>query len=263
MRCYFSCTADSYDLAGIHAALGGRYKSHLYRGVLHIEVPSHAEMGNVFCFPYGCIVCWGLTAEEEVQFSNEVKPFENKPLKSPVVDVFTYKKGNASKIVNGEIILSDLSTLSLMALSHALAQSVKLDIFESRIQRIYNLTKHIPEEMATKGRISLSKGEIRRKMGDIFLERNSINLNFDVLDTPEFFWEYPDYEPLYNMIANYLDIQNRVEVLNQRLGVVHELFEMLDNELKHQHSSRLEMTIIILIFIEIALTVLRDVLKYL
>ena len=98
-------------------------------------------------------------------------------------------------------------------------------------------------------------------MGELFIERNSINLHLDVLDAPEFFWEYPEMEPLYKMMSNYLDIKSRVEVLNQRLDVVHELFEMLGNELNHQHSSRLEWTIICLIVIEVLLTVSRDLLK--
>ena len=61
------------------------------------------------------------------------------------------------------------------------------------------------------------------------------------------------------MVSNHLDIENRVTVLNQRLDIVHELFEMLGNELNHQHSSRLEWTIICLIVIEVMLTLLRDV----
>jgi uncharacterized Rmd1/YagE family protein len=96
-------------------------------------------------------------------------------------------------------------------------------------------------------------------MGELFIERTSINLHMDVLDTPEFFWEYPELEPLYMMTANYLDIRTRVEVLNQRLDVVHGLFEMLGTELNHLHSSRLEWTIISLIVIEVLVSLLRDV----
>jgi uncharacterized Rmd1/YagE family protein len=43
--------------------------------------------------------------------------------------------------------------------------------------------------------------------------------------------------------------------------VIHELFEMLGNELNHQHSSRLEWTIIGLIVMEVFLTLLRDVFR--
>ena len=136
---------------------------------------------------------------------------------------------------------------------------MKLGTFETAIRKTFIHTKEIPEDLAKHGRIPLSRKEIRRKMGELFIERNSINLHVDVLDTPEFFWEYSELEPLYAMASNYLDIDSRVEVLNHRLDVIHELFEMLGNELNHQHSSRLEWTIIILIVLEVVITLLKDV----
>ena len=97
-------------------------------------------------------------------------------------------------------------------------------------------------------------------MGELFIERNFVNLHSEILDTPEFFWNYPELEPFYRRTTHYLDTNKRVEVLNRQLGVVHELFEMLSSELNHQHSSRLEWTIIILIFIEICIVLFQDML---
>ena len=91
-------------------------------------------------------------------------------------------------------------------------------------------------------------------MGELFITRNSINLNMDILDTPEFFWEYPELEPTYLLMANYLDVRTRVEILNQRLNVLRDLFEMLGSELNHSHSNRLEWTIILLILIEVIIS---------
>jgi len=151
--------------------------------------------------------------------------------------------------------------LSLLAVSHALAQSVKIDAFEERIETTVQHTKHIPQQLAEEGKVSLSRKEIRKKMGALFLERSSINLHFDILDKPEFFWEYPEVEPLYVMTAHYLDIETRVEVLNQRLGVIHDLFDMLNSEFNHQQSSRLEIVIILLILIEVTVVFFKDVFK--
>jgi uncharacterized Rmd1/YagE family protein len=78
-----------------------------------------------------------------------------------------------------------------------------------------------------------------------------------VLDTPEFFWDHSDLEPFYTIIANELDIKTRGQILNQRLDVVRELFEMLGNELNHQHSSRLEWIIIGLIVSEVVISLLQ------
>jgi len=220
-------------------------------------------MAHVFYFPYGVTVCWGLDPDEVKSFLEEAVQVADEPLDKPERDEYLFSIGEQARIIKNEIFLPVIDTLSLIALSHGLAQSVKLEAFESAVQKTYNNSKHIPTALAKAGGIPLSRKEIRRMMGQLFLERNSINLQWDVLDTPEFFWQNLQLEPLYTMVSNHLDIENRVNVLNQRLDIVHELFEMLGNELNHQHSSRLEWTIIILIVIEVVLILMKDVFKVL
>lgn len=257
MNCFAYCTATSYQIKPLFDRLKGS-SAVLYRDVIQHSVPG-ISVGDVFFFSYGVIVCWGLSVEQCLFYLNLVKEFEDQPLEELERDEFTFAFGDTPKIVEDEITLPNHDVLTRLAISQGIAQSVKLSTFENAIRKTFNLTKQIPEDLAKYGKISLSRKEIRRKMGELFIERNSINLHVDVLDTPEFFWEYSELEPLYSMTANYLDIETRVEVLNQRLDVVHELFEMLGNELNHQHSSRLEWTIIILIVIEVFLSLLRDV----
>jgi uncharacterized Rmd1/YagE family protein len=60
------------------------------------------------------------------------------------------------------------------------------------------------------------------------------------------------------MASQYMDISKRHDILNRRLDVIHELYEILSNELKHSHSSRLEWIIILLIVSEVILTILKD-----
>jgi len=259
MNCLAYCTATSYLIKPFYDRL--KPNATLYRDAIHIAVPGLIN-GNVFYFPYGVTVCWGLTNEQCAHYLNQVKTFEEQSLEEIESDEFTFTFGETAKIVEDEITLPNQDVLTRLAISHGIAQSVKLSTFENKIRRTFNHTKHIPEELARKGRIGLSRKEIRRKMGELFIERNSINLHVDVLDTPEFFWEYSELEPLYALTANYLDVETRVEVLNHRLNVVRELFEMLGNELNHQHSSRLEWTIICLIVIEVVLTLILNELPW-
>lgn len=261
MDCRAYCTASSYHIKALYERLKqvGAAAS-LYRDVIHVVVSGDA-IGDIFYFPYGATVFWGLGLEQCHSYLEQIKEFEQQRVEEIETDEFTAIVGDSQKIVEDEIILLNLDVLSRLAVSHGLAQSVKLGTFESALRKTFNHTKHIPEDLAKHGRISLSRREIRRKMGELFIERNSINLHVDVLDTPEFFWEYSELEPLYAMTANYLDLETRVEVLNQRLDVIHELFEMLGTELNHQHSSRLEWTIIVLIVMEVCLTLLRDVFR--
>lgn len=263
MDCCAFCTASSYRIKPLFEALRGRYKATFYRDAIHIEVPHDNITSDVFYFPYGATVYWGMPKEKAIQFLEEIKDFEHQRLDEMEIDEFTFAYGETHRLVEDEIILPNEDVFTKLAISHGLAQSVKLGTFESRIQRTINSMKHIPEDLAKKGKIPLSKGEIRRKMGELFIERTSVNLHVDVLDIPEFFWDYPELEPLYKMVAKYLEIGTRVEVLNQRLDLVHELFQMLGSELNHQHSSRLEWTIIWLIIIEVVLSLMRDVFRIL
>ena len=162
------------------------------------------------------------------------------------------------RIQDDEIILQKKDVLTKLAISFAIGQSVKLTVFEEAISNTIERSKQIPKDLAGKGKITLSRKEISRKMGELYIERNYINLHSEILDTPELFWEHADLEPFYRKIALYLDVNKRVDLLNRRLNLMHELFEILSNGLNHQYSSRLEWTIIILIVIEVVMGVMRD-----
>lgn len=251
------CTASSYQIKPLFDFLKSNHQVNLYREVIHL---AHQTDSHCFIFPYGSLVFWNVPKETTERLLEEWRPFEKEPVEREI-DEFSYHYGPAAKIADDEITLPDEEVLTKLAISHGIAQSVKLNSFETSILKTFQNTRSIPSELAKNGKISLSRREIRKKMGEIFIERARINLHVDALDLPEFFWEYPELEPYYKMITNYLDVQTRVEVLNKRLAIIHELFEVLGSELNHQHSSRLEMVIILLIVIEVAISLVYDVFK--
>jgi uncharacterized Rmd1/YagE family protein len=189
-----------------------------------------------------------------------VREFEIEPLEPIEKDTFAFNYGESAKIAGDEIILPPHQPLSKLAASHGLAQSVKLAIFEAAIQKTIQSSHHIAEDLANCGRIVLSRKEIAKKMGRLFIERNSVNLHFDVLDMPEILWEYSELEPYYKTVINYLDLPARLTILNRRLDVVKEMFDMLSNELNHQYAATLEWVIIGLIMIEVVISISRDIL---
>jgi len=251
------CTATSYNLKTLFDTLKVRYKATLIRDAVHIDFGDEKVVRDLFCFGYGVAVFWGFTEKEEKKLLREIKSFEQRHLEPFERELMAFGFGKTAKIEEEAIILPDHDVLSRLAISHGLAQSVKLATFENVIQKTIDTTKNIPEQLSIRGRIPLSKREIRKKMGELFIERSSVNLHSDILDVPEFFWDHSEVEPLYTMVANHLDLETRIEVLNQRLDVVHDLFQMLGNELNHQHSSKLEWIIIWLIVIEVVISLVH------
>jgi uncharacterized Rmd1/YagE family protein len=55
-------------------------------------------------------------------------------------------------------------------------------------------------------------------------------------------------------ILNFLDVPERVELLNKRLSILKELLEVLNTQLSNQHSTKLEIIVIWLIVAEIVFT---------
>lgn len=263
MRCTGYCTATGYDLTRLQTLLQMVGTTRLYREALHFRPKEEKPpRRHVFYFQYGVVVFWGFSQEEEMQILHSLKKIEKDPLPNYEVDEFIFGYGETMGVRDDEITLPTKDALVKLSVSFAIAQSVKLTVFEESITRTVERSKKIPKDLAEKGKIPLSRREASKKMGEIFLERNYVNLHTEILDTPEFFWEHSELEPFYRRMFLYLDIGKRVELLNRRLKLLHELFEILGSELNHQHSSRLEMTIIILIVIEVVLAVLHDLLHW-
>ncbi len=68
--------------------------------------------------------------------------------------------------------------------------------------------------------MAISRKEIAKLIGRVFLQRAAVNLLSTVLDTPEYFWSAPDsMQSLYKRVCEYMELDERVEVLNNRFQV--------------------------------------------
>ncbi len=282
MRCSSYCRFSDYSIPQlvqhlINYGLEPKY----FDEVVHVQkvFGHHDNSVDIFYFPFGSIVIWGATESEERLVLNELNTIEHKVSRNFVGDlpdtighdvdqnftgdlIYYHYDTQAQKTYideeKNEIILHDNSIFVKLSISHALAQSVKLKILESSVSRLLDKTAPLQKELATKGGISLSKKDLSKQIGTLFNERYSINLHSDILDTPEFFWRRPRYEPLYLMTVEFQDIQLRQNIMNHRLDMIHELYTILSNELNYLHSTRLEMIIVVLIAIEVVLALLHN-----
>lgn len=147
----------------------------------------------------------------------------------------------------------------LLAVSYAISQSTVLAIFEERIDRKVDEYKFIPETLSQKGKISMPLDRVGQMIGDIFVIRHGLNLHSDVLDTPDFFWDEDKYKPNYIKMMSYLEMDNRIMVLNKRLDMLKELLDMLQHQIHNAHATKLEWIVIWLIIIEVVIEVVGGV----
>ncbi|KAI8063800.1 hypothetical protein BC940DRAFT_306881 [Gongronella butleri] len=216
---------------------------------------------EMFLFDYGVVVFWGMTEVEEQRVLQDLEPFEEEKLDADDVETeefnYYYDESYQPRIYNDIITLRHASNyLVKLTIAHAIAQSVKMTLFERLIDDTINETKYIPQVMAESGNIQMSRTAITKKIGQLFIMRINVNLVSNILDTPEIFWSEPALEPLYSAIRSYLEISQRVELLNQRVEVISDLLEMLKDHLNSSHGEHLEWIVIWLIAMEIVVAVI-------
>ena len=246
------CLAEQFQFDTLYEYLSRQMHAARMRDVI-ILAPDEGVFA--FIFDYGVCVLCRYDYESEKRLVDLLLRYAVNPLEPFIEEELEYQQSaeDGLRIRHDLIEIDDISELACLSLSHALAQSTKLAFFEASIEETIKKTKYIPETLAKKGAISLSRRQLAKERGRVYLEKSHIILQFNLLDTPEFIWEYPELEHYYLALSRYLEITPRATILENRLKVIQELLQMMADEQKHSHSSMLEWIIIILIAIEIGL----------
>jgi uncharacterized Rmd1/YagE family protein len=230
-----------------------------------------------FVFGFGSVVLWGFeNIEEEVKMIDTFRRFAVKQvlddeefgeseddmaftLKIPFERSISSNDKHDEKLygihVENDVldIPSAASTRQRLSISFALAQSSILSVFEARIQKLVEEYRYIPETLSSSGRVRLSALQLGNMIGDVFVIRHDVNLNSEILDTPDWFWNERDVEALYKFLSAYMEMNGRAEILNKRLDMLKQLLDMLQAQHENAHSVKLEWIVIILIVISVVI----------
>lgn len=269
MQCIAFATADQYHLPTLSHDLinHGFHEIDLPRDASNVLVISTDmaakpdDNAQIFFFREGSVVFWNV---EEKTMKNilrilehhEIQPYEVALVHWENEEInYTVGEGN-TKLERGNFILSDImdqeeAVLEKFAFSNALCLSVKLAIWEVALDNFVESIQSIPETLKSGKRVKLSSAEVMQKIGELFTLRHCINLRSDLLLTPDFYWDRENLEKLYDKTCQFLSINRRVNVVNEKLEHCTQLTDLMRSHLSEKHSLRLEWMIVILITIEV------------
>eukprot|EP00877_Chromochloris_zofingiensis_P005935 jgi/Chrzof1/1595/Cz10g13230.t1 len=271
------CIAEYLDLSVLADALSSAYPScpiHAYADSTHVELrtsKSAVHLRNssgasatedVFFFECGVVCCWGLPhMQEQGTVVNIGRKSAVDPLDKAHTDQFEviYTSNEAASIQNDTIIISSQQANNhqlKLAICFALAQSSKLCVYEKRVMATALKAKGLPGQLAREGKVAASATAVAQLTGQVFQQQTDVNLLSSVLETPEFFWSAPDQLQLvYTAVCQYLEIEDRLEVLNGRFGVLQNMLALVSESQEHLSRAQLEWVVIVLIAIGLAIAV--------
>lgn len=220
-----------------------------YRDAYYLKQPE----GEAWMFDYGVLVGWDLSENDRQKLCFDIGDAIEIPTSGSVTEIYSYSidTGKPFAVQHDVLNIPNHEPLTRLGLSHAFAQSAKLEFFEDKAQQVIQQNAHISRELAATGKVPLSRRQLAKLRGVLFDTSSDITLHFNLLDTPEFFWDYPELEAEYQKLAKYLDLLPRIEIMNKKLDTIHGLLDMLAAEQHHKHSAFLEWIIIVLIAVDI------------
>ena len=209
------------------------------------DLSTHVESPEIFIFDYGTVVIWGMTPQQERRFLTDMSKFAETPLPQQSTQTenfnFYYTKEYQARIYNDFISLREPKNYMLkLAISHALAQSVKTSLFEDLVSTTIETCAPLPALIAETGTVNLTRRELNMQVGELFILRINIHLQGSVLDSPELMWAEPQLEPVYQAVRSYLEIGQRVDILTERLDVIADLLAVLREQGSRKHGEVLE-----------------------
>ncbi|KAG5946550.1 hypothetical protein E4U60_004007 [Claviceps pazoutovae] len=239
--------------------------------------PDAKRFGELFVFSYGVAVFWNFSEHQEkdiladLTFADAEGPVSllTRPLEQDGFETeefhFEYSADvKRPRVFNDMITLLPRSDHMIkLTISHAIAQSTKLCFFEERMGETMLDAQHVPKTLALTGQLNMTRKEIVTLLGRLFKSRVDINLSSNMLDVPNFFWDSePTLHPLYVAIREYLEIDPRIKVLNERCRVFLDLAEILSDSIADAKMSYITWIVIILIIVSILVTMTEVTLRF-
>ncbi|CAA9987081.1 conserved Plasmodium protein, unknown function [Plasmodium knowlesi strain H] len=271
--------------------IGNINSFHFMRGV----TPSDAEY-TVFIFINGSVVIWDNSpncyrndlfinkvivflnsysdellpvhvVQEDTMFYNECGGEEEKwhpPMFTPSGGLIPPSQGIFSSsgvgtplISGGVIRLRSGSLEQKLIVSFALSQSIRLDVHEMLMDTTINKLFLISKQIATRGTCTISKQDISRML-DVYSSIINVNAVQDFLDVPEYFWHRVQYEHAWFEIYTYLEIPERIKILNKRYNYYKDFLKVIKTEVYNDKTFHTYRIIVLLLFIHVCALILND-----
>lgn len=227
------------------------------------------HFNDIFLFREGSIVFWGVPYDQQKRILYGLTPLKIDPYSNEMIqeekehiNFCCVQSADKSRLNRDTVQLGlnqDISSLQLdqFAISHAIALSVKLGIWESILDQYIESIGWVTTSMKKGQDMRLTRRQVFQKTGELYELKHCINLSSDLLDLPDVYWDRQDQENLFLSLTSFLNIRKRTNVINDKLNNCCELMNLLAAHINDKHHIRLEWMIIILILVEVLFELTR------
>ena len=214
----------------------------------------YGQGGFVTVFRYGVAVFIGLTAAEEDEMLDRLRPRLVRPVRpfEEEIAVIENTPGKDDQILPGGPIALKTSTPDHMTvIADALSKSVVLARDEREVAAVFEVVEPFARQLADRGRTFAGRRAILKHVGNALLVQLRVSGRVAVAEKPDVVWDRPDLDRLYSRLEDEYELKERAETLARKLAVISDAAELLTDIIDTRRSLRLEIIIVVLIAVEL------------
>ena len=210
--------------------------------------------GYAVLFRYGAVVLIGLSPVEEDELIRGLKPritgaFAPAEDESVLLEIAPEREDQIAP--GGPISVRDLSPPRLLVIADALAKNVAMARDEREVSKVIEVVEPFAATLARTGRSPSNRREILRTIGEALLVHHRMSGRVAIEEKPDILWDLPEFDRLYGRLADEYELKERANALSRKLSVIDETARALTDIIDTERSVRLEITIVVLIVVEV------------
>lgn len=218
------------------------------------------EHGLVAVFRYGAVVMFGLSDAQEASTLQGLAERISGPeemLEEETAQILVRPDEDEHITPTGAIQLSRASPDHLLVVADAMAKSIALARDERQVAEVFDALEPFAAGLAEHGRPPGGRKSMLQVIGRALLVQHRLSGRVAVREKPDILWDRPDLERLYARLEDEYELIERAETVDRKLGFISTTASALVDLKDAARSLRLEITIVILILLEVALAVVQ------
>jgi uncharacterized Rmd1/YagE family protein len=220
--------------------------------------------GIAVLFRYGVVVFFEVSPSEERRFIDRLMPRVVEPYDPPEIDelrVAIRADAEEQMGVDGTLTLRDLSVERAQLVADALAKSLVLAHYETRIASVFDRIEPLAASLRRRGRPGAQGRFLLRHIGNVLSVQHKMVGRVETGEKPEVLWDHPALERLWLRLADEYELRERERALDRKLDVISRTVETLLDLVTQSRNLRVEWYIVGLIVMELVLSVYFSLFK--
>jgi uncharacterized Rmd1/YagE family protein len=217
------------------------------------------EGGTLFLHPFGAVVFADVDPAVRARCLEELRARDARFSGPGTLEDLVVREEESvpAGMVAGVLVIDRLTPARAGVIALTVAQSASMEYYERIVETMFDRTGRLVERLERKGTTPLRTAPLHRFIGEAVGTRNEVLTVLHLLDKPDAAWDDPAMDAIYADLRDEFDLADRYNALELKLRGVQEALELVLDVSRDRRLVLLEVTIVVLIVLELALSLVR------